>query len=55
MKGLSGFMAMFGEITAEELKATEARRVEYERRMSDFQKRPTEDSETATDNNILRA
>lgn len=50
-----GFKAIFGDITPEEFALIEARRVEYERRMSDFQKRPTEDSEKATDNNILRA
>lgn len=55
MKGLSGYRALFGEITPEELEAIEARRVAYESKISDFQKRPTNDSETETENNILRA
>ena len=48
MKGLSGFSSLFGEITPEELAAIEARRVDYERKISEFQKRPTEDSENNT-------
>lgn len=48
MKGLTGFSSLFGQITADQLREIEARRVDYERKISDFQKRPTEDSETET-------
>ena len=43
-----GFKTLFGDITPEEFKQIEARRVDYERKISDFQKRPTENSETET-------
>lgn len=48
MKGLSGFISLFGEITPAELEAIEARRVEYDKKVSEFQKRPTQDSENST-------
>ena len=50
-----GFKAIFGDITPEEFALIEARRVEYEKKISDFQKRPTQDSDTGTESEAKSA